>query len=218
MEPKKLDRPPKFSDEENEFIFTSSEGKMTILNNSSSRNIAKLFEEKFQKSISKSHINDILLKKYGKPYRALNTVLLTKDHILLRLDFFSNEIIEKGMNGSQIMFTDECRIILHSKANPKINIIRLNEEDKKNIHSQEVNEKRTFTLRKFEISIMVAGGISEFGLLNLVFCSGTMNNFAYKQFLIFLKKDMDNLKEKHNLEKDLIFQQDNTSCHKRKKD
>ena len=112
MEPKKLGRPPKFSDEENEFIFTSSEGKMTILNNSSSRNIAKSFEDTFKKSISKSHINDILLKKYGKPYRALNTVLLTKDHILQRLNF-SNEIIEKGISGSQIMFTDECRIILH---------------------------------------------------------------------------------------------------------
>ena len=48
---------------------------------------------------------------------------------------------------------------------------------------------------------MVSGGIKEFGLSNLVFSSGTMNNFAYKQFLIFLKKDMDSLKEKHNFEK-----------------
>ena len=63
---------------------------------------------------------------------------------------------------------------------------------------------------------MVAGGISEYGLSNLVFCSGTMNNFSYKQFLLFLKKDMDNLKEKNLLEKDLIFQQDNASCHKSK--
>ena len=30
---------------------------------------------------------------------------------------------------------------------------------------------------------MVAGGISKVGLSNLVFCSGTMNNFAYKQFV-----------------------------------
>ena len=45
-----------------------------------------------------------------------------------------------------------------------------------------------------------------------------MNNFSYKQFLLFfiLKKDMDNLKDKFNLNKDLIFQQDNASCHKRK--
>lgn len=103
---------------------------MTILNKSSSRIIAKLFEEKFQKSKSKIHINDILLKKYRKPYRTANTFLLKKAHILQRLDF-SNKIIEEGIIGSQIMFTDECRIVLHLKANPKINIIRLNEEDKK---------------------------------------------------------------------------------------
>ena len=85
----------------------------------------------------------------------MNSILLTKDHILQRLAF-SNEIIENGIDGSQIMFTDECRIVLYSKANPKINIIRLNEEDKKNIHSYEVNKKRTFNSPKFEISVMVA--------------------------------------------------------------
>ena len=69
---KKVGRPLKFSEEENDFIFKSAEGKLTILNKSSSRNIAKMFEEKFEKSINKSHINDILLKKYGKPYRAMN--------------------------------------------------------------------------------------------------------------------------------------------------
>ena len=63
---------------------------------------------------------------------------------------------------------------------------------------------------------MVAGGISQYGLSNLVFCSGTMNKFSYKQFLLFLKKDMDNLKEKYSLNKDLIFQKDNASCHKSK--
>ena len=215
IKPKKVGRALKFSEEENDFIFKSAEGKLTILNKSSSRNIAKMFEEKFEKSISKSHINDILLKKYGKPYRAMNSILLTKDHILQRLAF-SNEIIENGIDGSQIMFTDECRIVLYSKANPKINIIRLNEEDKKNIHSYEVNKKRTFNSPKFEVSVMVAGGISEFGLSNLVFCSGTMNNFSYKQLLLFLKRDMDKFKENFNLEKDLIFQQDNASCHKSK--
>ena len=84
------------------------------------------------------------------------------------------------------------------------------------MHSCEVNKKRTFSLPKFEISIMVAGGISQYGLSNLVFCSGTMNKFSYKQFLLFLKKDMDNLKEKYSLNKDLIFQKDNASCHKSK--
>ena len=61
---------------------------------------------------------------------------------------------------------------------------------------------------------MVAGGITKYGLLNLVFCSGTMNNFSYKQFLLFLKQDMEGIKQRYNVEKDLLFQQDNASCHK----
>ena len=63
---------------------------------------------------------------------------------------------------------------------------------------------------------MIAGGISKFGLSNLVFCSRTMNNFSYKQFLPFLKQDMEELKKKNNLSYNLVFQQDNTSCHNSK--
>jgi len=61
---------------------------------------------------------------------------------------------------------------------------------------------------------MAAGGITKYGLSNFVYCSGTMNNFSYKQFLLFLKQDMDEIKKTYNLEKDLLFQQDNASCHK----
>lgn len=53
---------------------------------------------------------------------------------------------------------------------------------------------------------MVAGGICKDGLSNLVFCSGTMKNFSHKQFLIFLKRDMEQNKLKNNLQKDLLFQ------------
>ena len=114
-----MGRPLKFSEEENEFIFKSSEWKLTIVNKSSSRNIAKLFSKKFDKTISKSHINDILLKKYGKPYRAMNSILLTKEHILQR-HTFAKEIIESDIKASQIMFTDECRIVLYIKQIQKL--------------------------------------------------------------------------------------------------
>ena len=130
---------------------------------------------------------------------------------------FSNEIIEQKIKGSDIIFTDECRVVLYPRVNPKINVIRLNDEDKKNILSYEVNKKRTFYRPKFEVSLMIAGGITEYGLSNLVFCSGTMNNFSYKQFLLFLKKDMDQIKKEFKLDKDLLFQQDNASCHKSRK-
>ena len=60
----------------------------------------------------------------------MNSILLTKDHILQR-HTFANEIIEKDIKASEIMFTDECLIVLFTKANPKINLISLKEEDKK---------------------------------------------------------------------------------------
>ena len=40
------------------------------------------------------------------PCRAMNSILLTKDHILPRYTF-ANEIIEKDIKASEIMFTDE---------------------------------------------------------------------------------------------------------------
>ena len=43
---------------------------------------------------------------------------------------------------------------------------------------------------------MVVGGICKYGLTNLVFCSGTMNNFSYRQFLIFIKQDIDKIIKK----------------------
>ena len=215
-EHKKKGRPEKFNEEEKNFIYQTSEGKLTVINKTSSRNISSQFFNKFNKTISKSTINNLLLERFGKPYRGVNSILLTEDHMAQRL-LFSNEIIEQKIKGSDIIFTDECRVVLYPRVNPKINVIRLNDEDKKNIHSYEVNKKRTFYRPKFEVSLMIAGGITEYGLSNLVFCSGTMNNFSYKQFLLFLKKDMDQIKKEFKLDKDLLFQQDNASCHKSRK-
>ena len=215
LDHKKMGRPPKFSEDQKDFIYKTSEGKLTISNKVSSKDIAKKFSKEFNKDISYSYICKLLLKKYGRPYRGITSILLTEDHIKQRLAF-AEDILEKKIDSSMIMFTDECRVILFPKINPKINVIRLNSEDKNNIHSFEVNKKRTFFKTKFEISVMIAGGISKFGLSNLVFCSGTMNNFSYKQFLLFLKQDMEELKKKNNLSYNLVFQQDNASCHNSK--
>ena len=45
-------------------------------------------------------------------------------------------------------------------------------------------------MKKFEDSIMIAGGISFYGLCNLLFLDGTMNGFAYGQTLLFFKEDI----------------------------
>ena len=44
-----------------------------------------------------------------------------------------------------------------------------------------------------------------------------MNNFSCKQFLLFLKEDMSQINKEFKLQKDLLIQQDNDSCHKSRK-
>ena len=130
-EPKKMGRPPKFTEEQKEYLFNKSEGKLTVLNKVSTRNLALDFKREFKTSISKSTVNNILYEKFGKPYKGVNSVLLTEDHIKQRLAF-SNEIIDKEIKSSDIMFTEEFRVVLFPKVSPQINVIRLSEEDKKN--------------------------------------------------------------------------------------
>ena len=60
---------------------------------------------------------------------------------------------------------------------------------------------------------MIAGGVCKYGLSNLVFCSNIQNNYSYKQFLLFMKRDMEKIKKDNNLKENLIFQQDNAACH-----
>ena len=167
------------------------------MNKVSSRNLSAKFEEKFGEKISYSYVNKLLLNKFGRPYRGINTILLKEEHIKQRLEF-SEFILEKGIKAKDIIFTDECRVILFPKINPKINIIRFNQEDKKNIHSYEVNKKRSFFRPKFEVGIMIAGGISYHGLSKLIILDGTLNEFSYGQGLLFYKDDINSLNLKHN--------------------
>ena len=139
--PKTMGRPPKFSEEQKEFIYQTAEGKMTIINKVSARNIAFQFSNKFNETISKSSVKNFLFEKYGKPYKGVNSILHIEEYIKQRFEF-SNEIIKNKIKSPDIIFTDECRIVLFPKVNPKINVIRLNDYDKKNIHTYEVNKKK----------------------------------------------------------------------------
>ena len=56
------------------------------------------------------------------------------------------------------------------------------------MHTLGVNKKRTSYITKFEISLY---------------------NFSYKQFLLFIKEDMDKIKEDNKLKKNFLFRQDN---------
>ena len=77
----------KFYDEQKNFIYGESEGKLNILNKSSTRNILRKFKKKFNQSISKSSVNNILFEKFGRPHRGINSILLKEEHIIQRLNF-----------------------------------------------------------------------------------------------------------------------------------
>ena len=57
---------------------------------------------------------------------------------------------------------------------------------------------------------MVAGGISFYGLSDLIFVNGSMNTFSYAQALDFYKNNYDDLLKKN---KNLKFEQDGATCH-----
>ena len=58
---------------------------------------------------------------------------------------------------------------------------------------------------------MVSGGISYYGLTNIIFVEGTMNDFAYGQALIFFKEDIEKINRRNNTH--LILEQDGASSH-----
>ena len=63
---------------------------------------------------------------------------------------------------------------------------------------------------KFPKSIMLAGGISYYGLSDLIIVEGTMNEFAYAQARLLYK---NNLEEFKKIDRNIIFEQGGASCH-----
>ena len=111
------------------------------------------------------------------------------------------------------MFTDECRFDLGAYTR---DWIRLDSNSKAKLKNgnPEVYDLINRSLKKFEPSIMVAGGISYFGLTNIIFVEGTMNDFSYGQAIIFFKEDIEKINMENNT--NLLFEQDGASCHKSK--
>ena len=91
--------------------------------------------------------------------------------------------------------------------------IRLSDDNKKKLKK---GDKEAFKLinkeeKKFEPSILIAGGIYSGGLTGWIINEGTLNEFAYAQVLLFYKDSYKELKKKLNNE--LYFEQDETSAH-----
>ena len=165
-------RNPKFSKSEKKFLCDKADGKMTGKDGASSRNLQKEFFQEFKKPISHSTVNTILNEGLSKPLKIINTFNLTKIHEDKRKNF-AEFILNNKLSSDNIFFTDECRVVLFPKLNKQNNYIRYNKENRKSRWKPEIQNIRENETPKYEQSVMIAGGISKYGLSSLVFCSGT---------------------------------------------
>ena len=53
---------------------------------------------------------------------------------------------------------------------------------------------------------MIAGGINFYGVSNLIFLDGTMNEFSYDHALLFYKDDIEKIQKENKIK--IIFEQD----------
>ena len=119
-----------------------------------------------------------------------------------------------GIEGKNIFFTDETKI--DTSPYTRGESIRLSPRIYKQIKKGDEKALRLVNrpTKKFQISIMLVGGISYYGLSDLILLNGSMNNFSYAQALDVYKKKYEKFLEKNNK---IFFEQDGASCHTSKK-
>ena len=169
----------------------------------------ELKRDKIDSTISKSTVLRTLRKEFGRPRKIKKTFHLTEKQKKQRMDFCKN-IIKKGINGDNIFFSDETKIEMGSYIRDSIRLSR-NSKNKLKKGEQEIFDLINRPQKKFEPSIMVAGGVCSFGLSNLILIEGSENEFSYAQALLNYKDDFDRLKGKGI--NSLIFEQDGATLH-----
>ena len=100
------------------------------------------------------------------------------------------------IKGKNIFFTDETR--MDTAPNTKGESIRLSSKTKNKIKNgeEEGYKKINRETKKYEASIIVAGGVSFYGLSDLILLEGTMRDFSYDQALEFYKENYEEFKKK----------------------
>ena len=159
-------------------------------------------------TIHKSTVCRILNKELGRPRKVKRVFFLTDDQKRQRIEF-CEKMLKKGIKGGNIFFSDETKIDMGSYFNDSIRLTKENKEKLKK-GSQEVYNLINRPQRKFEPSIMVAGGVCSSGLSNLIFLNGAENEFSYAQILFYFKVDIERLKSGNNK---IYFEQDGATPH-----
>ncbi len=111
-------------------------------------------------------------------------------------------------------FNDETKI--DTAPNTSNESIRISSKVKNKLKSGDEEGYKIINreTKKFEPSIIVAGGVSFYGLSDLILLKGTMQEFSYAQTLEYYKDNFENFKK---INKNLFFEQDGASSHTSKK-
>ena len=170
----------------------------------------RMKEKKIKKTISLSTANRILNKYIGKPRVIRRVFYLKPSERKLRVEF-CKFMKENNLGPQNIFFTDESNFPFCPYMNKGTNKIRLCKKTEKKLKAgdEKTNELVTRQYHKFNNGILVSGGICDEGLGQIIFHSGNVNSFAYKQVLKFYRQDLDKYQTK-------IFQQDGARCHSSK--
>ena len=146
-------------------------------------------------TITKSQVNRILREKYGKPLKVRKVFYLNEKAKKKRLEF-CQKIVQMGLEGKNIFFTDETK--MDTAPNTKGESIRISSKIKNRIKKgdEEGYKKINRETKKYEASIIVAGGVSYYGLSDLILLNGTIAIFLMPKHLNFIKKIMKILKSK----------------------
>ena len=169
-------------------------------------------------SISKRQVNNILREKYGKPLKIKKVFYLNEESKRKRMEFCQKiidmEIDVKKLDGINIFFTDETKI--DTTPNTSNESIRISSKvkNKLKLGDEEGYKLINRETKKFEPSIIVAGGVSYYGLSDLLLLKGTMQEFSYSQALEYYKDNFENFKKQN---KNMFFEQDGATSHTSKK-
>ena len=166
---------------------------------------------KEQRKLSYGSVQRFLVAKFGRARKLIKKPLLKPSHISQR-KVFAEYIIKNEIDYKKIFFTDEKRFIMNFVPNKQTNQIRLTKKTKNQLkqNNPEVEKLLTIPVEKNPKGVMVAGGVSYYGVGKLNFIVGAMDSCAYEQTLYNYQQDIEYYK---TLGVDLIFQQDNCPSH-----
>ena len=118
------------------------------------------------------------------------------------------------LEGKNIFFTDETK--MDTAPNTSGESIRVSPKIKIKLQKGEEEgfKKINRETKKFESSIIVTGGVSYYGLSDLILLKGTMKEFSYSQELEYYKESYKKFQKQN---KNIFFEQDGASCHTSKK-